>query len=144
MEKITLSPLEQDLCNDLLQVISTNNLTTVLRIAGGWVRDKLLGLESNDIDIAIDNMMGEEFASLFTLAVGASSVGKIKANPIASKHLETACVRYKGIELDFVNLRSEDYTDDSRIPIIVRINLENWDPFRRLFEERFDDKQLVL
>lgn len=24
------------------------------RIAGGWVRDKLLGLESQDIDIALD------------------------------------------------------------------------------------------
>ena len=33
-------------------------------VAGGWVRDKVLGLESNDIDIAIDNMTGEGFLNI--------------------------------------------------------------------------------
>ena len=40
-----------------------------MRVAGGWVRDKVLyglimqimGKESHDIDIALDNMKGEEF-----------------------------------------------------------------------------------
>ena len=31
-----------------------------VRVAGGWVRDKLLGLPSDDIDLALDDMMGEE------------------------------------------------------------------------------------
>jgi tRNA nucleotidyltransferase/poly(A) polymerase len=35
---------------------------TVLRCAGGWVRDKLLGCDSLDIDIALDNMLGKDFA----------------------------------------------------------------------------------
>ena len=30
----------------------------VVRIAGGWVRDKLLGFESDDIDIALENCSG--------------------------------------------------------------------------------------
>lgn len=121
MQKIQLTEFEDELCKDLLQVVHDNNLSTVLRIAGGWVRDKLLGLESHDIDIALDNIMGEEFAKIFSLNKSTSSIGKIKANPDASKHLETACVRYKGIDLDFVNLRAEDYSEDSRIPIIVKI-----------------------
>jgi tRNA nucleotidyltransferase (CCA-adding enzyme) len=33
-----------------------NSMT--LRVAGGWVRDKLLGLESQDMDIAIDKTSG--------------------------------------------------------------------------------------
>jgi tRNA nucleotidyltransferase/poly(A) polymerase len=37
---------------------------TILRVAGGWVRDKLIGKESNDIDIALDDMYGEEFAEI--------------------------------------------------------------------------------
>lgn len=37
-------------------------LTTTLRCAGGWVRDKLMGRESLDIDIALDNMLGKDFA----------------------------------------------------------------------------------
>jgi hypothetical protein len=34
---------------------------TVLRFTGGWVRDKLLGVGSHDIDVAINNMTGEHF-----------------------------------------------------------------------------------
>lgn len=30
--------------------------------AGGWVRDKLLGRDSLDIDIALDNCLGKDFA----------------------------------------------------------------------------------
>jgi tRNA nucleotidyltransferase/poly(A) polymerase len=33
----------------------------VLRFTGGWVRDKLLGVESHDIDVAINKMTGEHF-----------------------------------------------------------------------------------
>ena len=39
-------------------------LGTTLRVAGGWVRDKVLGQWTPDghvdIDIALDNMMGSE------------------------------------------------------------------------------------
>jgi len=37
-------------------------LGTTLRCAGGWVRDKLMGRQSLDIDIALDNMLGKDFA----------------------------------------------------------------------------------
>lgn len=33
-----------------------------MRVAGGWVRDKLCGKENNDIDLALDDMNGKEFA----------------------------------------------------------------------------------
>ncbi len=35
-----------------------------LRFTGGWVRDKLLGQTSQDIDVAIDNLTGGHFSSL--------------------------------------------------------------------------------
>ena len=37
------------------------NEKTVLRFTGGWVRDKLLGVDSHDIDVAINNMTGYQF-----------------------------------------------------------------------------------
>ena len=37
-------------------------LSTTLRCAGGWVRDKLMGRSSLDIDIALDDLLGREFA----------------------------------------------------------------------------------
>lgn len=35
-----------------------------MRVAGGWVRDKLLKKQSHDIDIALDDMKGEQFVKL--------------------------------------------------------------------------------
>ena len=32
------------------------------RIAGGWVRDKLLNLESSDIDVCVEGISGVDFA----------------------------------------------------------------------------------
>lgn len=102
----------------------------VLRWAGGWVRDKLLGVESHDIDTAINTMTGEAFSSKIVglcnqteiakkHGVSATDIGnlhKIAANPEKSKHLETTTIRLLGFDVDFVNLRKETYTEDSRNP----------------------------
>lgn len=44
----------------------------------------------------------------------------IGSNPDQSKHLETARMRLFDVWIDFVNLRSEDYSENSRIPTMVR------------------------
>jgi len=101
-----------------------------LRWAGGWVRDKLLGIQSHDIDTAINCMTGEAFATRLTAfcdveanraryGVGPDDVGrlhKVASNPDKSKHLETTTTKLYGLDLDFVNLRKETYADDSRNP----------------------------
>jgi tRNA nucleotidyltransferase (CCA-adding enzyme) len=118
----------------------------VLRFTGGWVRDKLLGIESHDIDVAINKMTGFQFglrlkeyleipgnpekyglegvASNESQSKKAESgrakiVGglhKIEANPEKSKHLETVTTKIMGLDIDLVNLRKETYTEDSRNP----------------------------
>ena len=82
---------------------------------------QLLGHESNDIDIAINNMMGEDLANRikdFATEKGfeTGTVAPVKSNPDQSKHLETAKLKLLGLELDLVNLRSEEYAENSRIP----------------------------
>ena len=101
-----------------------------LRFAGGWVRDKLLGLSSKDIDVAISNMTGSEFGSLMKQFVELPEardkyeqdilgrLAKIEANPEKSKHLETATTKVLGFDIDLVNLRREEYTKDSRNPTV--------------------------
>lgn len=42
----------------------------------------------------------------------------IAANPDQSKHLETATLRVQDFDLDLVHLRSETYSEASRIPQI--------------------------
>ncbi|CAE6450918.1 unnamed protein product [Rhizoctonia solani] len=46
------------------------------------------------------------------------TIATIARNPEQSKHLETARMNVLGHEVDFVNLRSEMYAEDSRIPEI--------------------------
>lgn len=120
---VCLNEEEQKLFQLLKDVVKAFGLSTVLRCAGGWVRDKLLGKTSHDIDIAIDNMTGEAFANrlneyLVSRGEDRTHVAVIQSNPDQSKHLETAKVKVQGVEVDFVNLRSESYTSTSRIPEI--------------------------
>jgi tRNA nucleotidyltransferase/poly(A) polymerase len=72
-DRIHLTTEERALFDTLLAAAKFAGSNTVLRAAGGWVRDKLLGKESKDIDIALDNMLGKEFAD----KVGCSSSSSI-------------------------------------------------------------------
>jgi tRNA nucleotidyltransferase (CCA-adding enzyme) len=104
--------------------------TLELRFAGGWVRDKLLNIPSHDIDTAISAMTGYHFAlrlKEYLLHSGnmekhglqredVGNLHKIAANPEKSKHLETVTTKILGFDVDFVNLRKETYSADSRNP----------------------------
>jgi tRNA nucleotidyltransferase/poly(A) polymerase len=82
--KIALTDQEAT-CFDLLKKAAEAH-GIICRVAGGWVRDKLLGRDSHDIDIAIDKMTGAQFAR----DVLHIPVSVIPANPDQSKHLEKA------------------------------------------------------
>jgi hypothetical protein len=173
------TPLEHEIFSELLEVVRAAELRTTLRCAGGWVRDKLMGRQSLDIDIALDDMLGREFAErvnqylvarvswlymvlvppfcssrgwrsdsfvskllvsffsfhpflkqkafavicigsisvyLITQGHATHNVAVIMSNPDQSKHLETARMKVRGVWLDLVNLRSEEYAQHSRIP----------------------------
>ncbi|GAB4861444.1 hypothetical protein Ancab_036646 [Ancistrocladus abbreviatus] len=134
-DMIDLTEKETQIFNRLLEVLRHFNLNTQLRVAGGWVRDKLLGKECYDIDIAIDNMLGREFCEkvneyLSSTGEEVQGIGVIQCNPDQSKHLETARMRLFEIWIDFVNLRSEDYCENSRIPT-MRFGTAEEDAYRR-------------
>jgi hypothetical protein len=59
--EVRLTEEEQELFATLLAAAAHAGTGTIVRCAGGWVRDKLLGKDSKDIDIALDNMLGREF-----------------------------------------------------------------------------------
>ncbi|CAN8304410.1 unnamed protein product [Cochlearia groenlandica] len=134
-ETIDLTEKESVIFDRLVCTLRHCNLDTQLRVAGGWVRDKLLGKESDDIDIAIDNMSGsafldkvKEYLSTIDEAVQGDTV--IERNPDQSKHLETARMRLYDQWIDFVNLRCEEYTENSRIPT-MKFGTAEEDAYRR-------------
>ncbi|KAE8682317.1 Polynucleotide adenylyltransferase family protein isoform 4 [Hibiscus syriacus] len=134
-EQIELTETEKKIFDRLLNTLRYFNLQTQLRVAGGWVRDKLLGKECYDIDIALDNMLGSEFVDkvqeyLSSTGEVAQGLAVIPSNPEQSKHLETARMRLFDLWIDFVNLRCEDYSENSRIPT-MKFGTAEEDAFRR-------------
>ncbi|KAL0427056.1 UNVERIFIED_CONTAM: CCA tRNA nucleotidyltransferase, mitochondrial [Sesamum latifolium] len=126
-DKIDLTEKEKLIFDCLLQVVQHFNLRTQIRVAGGWVRDKLLGKECHDIDIAVDDMSGVEFCEkvneyLQSIGKKTHGIGVSPRNPDQSKHLETAVVKLFDVPVDVVNLRSEDYSENSRIPTMKHPN----------------------
>lgn len=114
---------------------------------GGWVRDKLLGKQSCDIDVAMSIMTGPEFANhlreflssepppaelsastsdnddenkpktkgdIYRIQATKSGIPaeirgfyEIDRNPKKGKHLQTTSAKIFGLDIDFVNLRTE-------------------------------------
>ncbi|KAI7971404.1 hypothetical protein EIK77_003460 [Talaromyces pinophilus] len=155
--QIDLSPAEQLLrtllldCRDHVTSSTGNNDHNAagdMWFVGGWVRDKLLGKQSCDIDVAMSNMTGPEFAihlreflsselqpqpaesststsddesKLKTKGdiykTQATKTGipaeirgfyEIDRNPKKGKHLQTTSAKIFGLDIDFVNLRTEE------------------------------------
>ena len=148
LPELQLTPIESTLKELLLDVAgfiheqaianggSKNAPQTELRFTGGWVRDKLLGVDSHDIDVGISTMTGYQYGLALKeyldipenldkykknhpdgeLSEAIVSLHKIDANPEKSKHLETVTTKIFGLDIDMVNLRQETYSEDSRNP----------------------------
>ena len=105
-----LTQNEKECFQIIMNILQKNNLSTICRVAGGWVRDKLLGKESDDIDIALNDMKGSKLANLINeeLYPGQKKVGIIQQNIEKGKNLETATIKINQTWIDLVNLRCED------------------------------------
>ncbi|KAI8149370.1 hypothetical protein BJV82DRAFT_642052 [Fennellomyces sp. T-0311] len=81
-------------------------------------------------------MMGYEFAQYVNEYLQANgfptrSIAKISSNPDKSKHLETATTKLFDQEVDFANLRTEVYDENSRIPSMIAFGTPTDDAYRR-------------
>src|SRR5687768_12567436 len=77
---------------------------------GGFVRDKILGQSSKDIDFVTVGD-GPLLAEKVTAALGKEASGLS-----IYKNFGTAMLRYRGMEIEFVGARKESYTLNSRKP----------------------------
>ncbi|CEL95753.1 unnamed protein product [Vitrella brassicaformis CCMP3155] len=127
-QDLRLTETEESLFELLLNAVEDKGLDTTLRVAGGWVRDKLLHLgntASHDIDISVEGMLGRHFAEhlndwLKTRGLPPRKIGVMAANPEESNKPERATLRLKGVQVDFVNLRTDFCTEDSGMPTIYQ------------------------
>lgn len=80
-------------------------------LVGGFVRDKLLGRPTKDIDVVVVGS-GIEFAH--------KVANYLKPTPKVNYYSRygTAMLRYEGIEVEFVGARKESYARESRNPMV--------------------------
>lgn len=83
----------------------------VCRVAGGWVRDKLLNKECDDIDICVEGCTSEEFALQLAeqYPKKATKIVVFEENPKQAKFMKTVrvCI-YGSAWIDICNLRGEN------------------------------------
>ncbi|EGX90039.1 poly(A) polymerase, putative [Cordyceps militaris CM01] len=134
--QIQLQPAEQLLREFLLEA-AQHFPGLEIWITGGWVRDRLLGIPSSDLDLALSNLTGKEFGTFLqtfsaTPEIEAKYTQKAaklglsrpcfsrfhitKKNAKTCKKLETAGGVLFGLDVDLVNLRKEVYDGQSRNP----------------------------
>ena len=123
--EISLNENEKKIFDFFLQ---NNPSNSVFRVAGGWVRDKLLNKPSDDIDITIDNITGKEYADMITEKNKEITI--IKNSNEKSSHLQTATIVLFDKQIDIVNLRKEVYQKNSRVPE-VSLGTPEEDVYRR-------------
>lgn len=131
-----LTPFEKQIINLIkLTCDSFSPTKIVARIVGGWVRDKLLGSQSDDIDFSIEGIDGLSFANKIGEVASREEFPhlKIHGNPEQSAHIGSAKVYLNpDFYIDICGLRWDQYSEDSRIPIIT-VGTPEQDALRRDF-----------
>ena len=133
-DMISLDDTERQIFAFLREACSYMPKKPVLRIAGGWCRDKLLGKPSDDIDISIDTMDGKEFGGmLYSLSKSPDMMQKFGPN-IAStpkdteendanlKKMAPSFIYIHGQKIDLIPLRGiEIYEQGNRNPRTINL-----------------------
>ena len=118
--EIELTQHEKDIFQILIETKHHFKLQCVLRVVGGWVRDKIIKRISHDIDITIEGISGMEYAQYVSEYLETKNIKtKILINPNQSQHLQTATITICDLPIDFGSPRKEIYHENSRIPEIT-------------------------
>lgn len=94
-------------------------------VVGGYVRDRILGRESKDIDIVC---VGSGIALAESLAERLRPIPRIAVY----RRFGTAMIKFRDLEIEFVGARKESYNHSSRKPMVEEGSLED-DQNRRDF-----------
>jgi tRNA nucleotidyltransferase (CCA-adding enzyme) len=88
-------------------------------VAGGWVRDKLMGRQSHDIDVVVQGMRATDFLALVNAHLVASGeqaklFTTVEADPARGKHLAAHMITIYDVSVDVLDLRGLDLLQDAQ------------------------------
>lgn len=118
-----LSELEKQIADAVYK--AATHLNDRAFFIGGFVRDRILGRPTNDIDIVCEH-------SGIQLARKTAQILNATKDVVVFKRFGTAMLMYKDLQLEFVGARKESYRSDSRKPDVEPGTLED-DQNRRDF-----------
>jgi tRNA nucleotidyltransferase/poly(A) polymerase len=128
---LPLDGKEEQIFSFIRRAIGSMPKAPVARVAGGWVRDKLLGKPSKDIDITVEGTTGVEFANALrqyaieTQGTKQNIVSRVKdteARPEQIKNLAVAFLRIFDQDMEILDLRAiEFYEKGNRNPTVIRL-----------------------
>ena len=112
---------------EIFQIISDagRQLEVPVYVIGGYVRDRILGLECKDLDIVCE---GSGIALAEEVAARLRPIPRITVY----KRFGTAMLRHGDMEIEFVGARKESYRAHSRKPIVENGSIRD-DQLRRDF-----------
>ena len=114
---INLSQKETQIFDLFKEIIKENNLENIeLRVVGGWVRDHLLNVSCNDLDITIKGIDPNIFAQLINEKVNKNK-NHIKIIPLKTSNgveINLAKIIIYDVMIDFVELKENAFQDSIR------------------------------
>jgi len=116
----------KDVIKSIVEAITGTKFENNTYVAGGFVRDKIMGKMSNDLDIVVSLPEGGIELARFLYKKGISS------RPVIFERFGTAQVVINEHKIEFVMTRNESYTINNRKPIVKSGTIEE-DIYRRDF-----------
>lgn len=110
----SITQIEKEAISVILQTASEIGPNITVRIVGGWVRDKILGLDSDDIDLAVENITGDEFGKKLQSHFPQNSskyqtIVEYEGQP--SVLWVARAVIFDDYDIDICRLRTDEYPD---------------------------------
>ena len=124
MNKIISEDQNEQFLFELIQEKS-KDLNQPSFVIGGYVRDKIMGRNTKDIDIVC-------LGSGIKLAEQTAAALNPSPKVVVFKRFGTAMFKWRDVEMEFVGARKESYSPDSRKPAVEEGSLED-DQYRRDF-----------
>lgn len=111
--------LENKILLAIKDAIKDTKYDNKVMVVGGYVRDLIMGIPSNDIDLLIDGDInaGIDFAIWFCKKMNLHE-------PLVYGLYGTAMFNFMGEKIECVAPRAEKYKDDSRNPIVTGCSIE--------------------
>ena len=109
----SLTEIEINLFHKIIAAGIEISESVICRCAGGWVRDKILGIQSDDIDICVEGCSSSKFGEILAsqFPEGTTKIIIMQENPEQSKNMKTVRVCVFGDKwIDICELRGDEHS----------------------------------